>query len=345
METGTPDSHSQERFAPLDGWRGISILLVFLGHLLPLGPKDWHLNASVGIAGVAIFFLMSGFLITNLLLRDDRIDAFLIRRFMRIVPLAWLATVLVLYWQGSSAIVYVRHLLFVANLFPIVLIDPTAHLWSLCVEVQFYAGVALLVASLGRRGLLLLPPLTVFFTVLRMMPHVNGDLYSFYRVDEILAGCCLALFHNWPLAPLKRAMQWLSPLAVAPAFLIASNIDGGWFNALRPYLGALMIGCSLYAPRQTAFGRLLTSASLRYLAAISYALYVIHVPLTFTWLGSGDKAIKYLKRPLLVAVTFALAHVSTYQFERRCIDLGRRWVARLPASPPTRGKWIRHAAQ
>jgi peptidoglycan/LPS O-acetylase OafA/YrhL len=68
---------------------------------------------------------------------------------------------------------------------------------------------------------------------------------------------------------------------------------------------------------------------LGYIATVSYALYVIHHLLMFTWLGSGDKLVKYLKRPLLIAATFGLAHLSTFRFERRCMAWGKRLSARF----------------
>jgi peptidoglycan/LPS O-acetylase OafA/YrhL len=72
----------------LDGWRGISILCVLAAHLLPLGPKAWQLNATAGPMGMALFFTLSGFLITHFLLNHAGVLDFLIRRFFRIVPLA-----------------------------------------------------------------------------------------------------------------------------------------------------------------------------------------------------------------------------------------------------------------
>lgn len=76
------------RFAVLDGWRGLAILFVLAGHLLPLGPKAWQMNAAVATTGMVIFFNLSGFLITNILLHNQNILTFLTRRFIRIVPLA-----------------------------------------------------------------------------------------------------------------------------------------------------------------------------------------------------------------------------------------------------------------
>jgi peptidoglycan/LPS O-acetylase OafA/YrhL len=79
------------RLKALDGWRGISILCVLAAHLLPLGPKSWQLNSAIGPLGMALFFTLSGFLITRFLLMHDNVLDFLTRRFFRIVPLAWLS--------------------------------------------------------------------------------------------------------------------------------------------------------------------------------------------------------------------------------------------------------------
>jgi hypothetical protein len=80
----------ESRLPVLDGWRGLSIVLVLAAHLLPLGPTGLDLNAAVAAAGMALFFTLSGFLITGFLLRNDNVDEFLISRLARIVPLAWL---------------------------------------------------------------------------------------------------------------------------------------------------------------------------------------------------------------------------------------------------------------
>jgi len=67
--------------AVLDGWRGASILLVLAAHLLPLGSKDWALNHAAGVLGMALFFTLSGFLITTFLLEGQSLPEFLARRF------------------------------------------------------------------------------------------------------------------------------------------------------------------------------------------------------------------------------------------------------------------------
>jgi peptidoglycan/LPS O-acetylase OafA/YrhL len=310
---------SRPQLPVLNGWRGLSILLVLAAHLLPLGPKAWKLNYSVGILGMALFFTLSGFLITSALLREPRVRPFLIRRFARVVPLAWLYFVVALVASNASLQEWLAHFLFYGNLPPRRLMPLTLHVWSLCLEVQFYTAAALIVAVLRLRGLWLLPLLCVLFTALRVWAGIYASDISYYRVDEILAGCTLALMvHGSAGAWLARVPQW--PLL---ALLVLSCTPlGAWFNFARPYFAALLVGATLMAP-DSGLVRSLDRRFLLYLAVISYALYVIHPLLAATWLGDGDVVEKYTKRPLLLAVTFALAHLSTHYFERWFIERGR----------------------
>ena len=142
MTSSDTPSADSSRLAVLDGWRGISILLVLACHLLPLGPKSWQLNDTAGPMGMALFFTLSGFLITRFLVEHSSITDFLIRRFFRIVPLAWLAMLVVLLMDGAPWSSVLPNFLFYANLPPQHLTDVGSHLWSLGVEVQFYVGVA-----------------------------------------------------------------------------------------------------------------------------------------------------------------------------------------------------------
>ena len=313
----------------LDGWRGISILCVLAAHLLPLGPKAWHLNEMVAPVGMALFFTLSGFLITRYLLERDSVLDFLIRRFFRIVPLAWVAMVIVLAMAAAPSSAYLPHFLFYANLPPQSLTEVGSHLWSLCVEVQFYAGIALAVSLFGRRGLYLLPIVCVAVTLHRVYAHAHIDIVTWRRVDEILAGGVLAMVHLKQFGERTRQLlRWLNPYVFLVLLAIASHPASGFMNYLRPYFAALLVGATLLNP-PLRLGSLLECRALRYIATVSFALYVIHHPLIFTWLGSGDTFARYLKRPLLFAATFILAHVSTFYFEQRCIGFGRELSARL----------------
>ena len=325
----TANSTDPGHLRALDGWRGISILCVLAAHLLPLGPKAWRLNEMVAPVGMALFFTLSGFLITRYLLERHSVIDFLIRRFFRIVPLAWVAMVIVLAMAAAPGSAYLPHFLFYANLPPQSLTEVGSHLWSLCVEVQFYVGIALVVSLLGRRGLYLLPIVCVAVTLHRVSAQAHIDIVTWRRVDEILAGGILAMAHMKQFGERPRQLlRWLNSYVFLVLLAVASHPASGFMNYLRPYFAALLVGSTLLNP-PLRLESLLGSRVLRYIATVSFALYVIHHPLVFTWLGSGDTFARYLKRPLLFAATFGLAHVSTFYFEQRCIGFGKGLSAKL----------------
>lgn len=315
---------SNSRYQVLDGWRAISILLVLLGHLFPIGPKAWQLNGAVAASGMAIFFILSGFLITNILLRDQNIVHFLTRRFLRIVPLAWLFIAITLVASSAASNTYLPHFLFYVNWPPMTFTNHTGHLWSLCVEMQFYLLIALLVAVFKKHAFILLPILCIAITVNRYINDVPMAINTYYRLDEILAGCILALIYHKSSYVIKNNIAKLNPLFLFLLLVLSAHSDGGLFTYLRPYIAMLLIGSTLFSQDITWFNNWLKGRFLFYIASISFALYVIHGGLIDTWLGEGDKLEKYLKRPLLLAVTFALAHVSTFYYEKHWINLGKK---------------------
>jgi peptidoglycan/LPS O-acetylase OafA/YrhL len=226
--------------------------------------------------------------------------------------------------QGSSSEVWFAHLFFYGNWDPIRLTDMTSHIWSLCVEVQFYVGIALLVSIFSTRGLLFIPLICISFTIYRYFNGVHIAINTYYRVDEILAGSILALIYNNKLGSLTRDL-WtkINPYLVCVLLIISCHPDSGWANYFRPYLAALLVGYTLML-NGPIVARVFENRFLIYIATISYALYVIHPILTHTWLGAGDTILKYEKRPLFFAVLFLAAHFSTFVFEKFFIDFGKR---------------------
>ncbi len=329
---------AEKRFISLDGWRGISILLVLATHLLPLGPKILQINAMTAAMGMALFFSLSGFLMTTFLLHHTSITDFLIRRFFRIIPLAWLYIAITLFISNSTSEVWVAHLLFYANWPPMRLLDITAHFWSLCVEIQFYAGIALLVSILSKRGLLLIPLICIAFTSYRYTNNVYIAINTYYRIDEILSGSCLALLYNYiynhkqgalNIKLFKQSNQIvisLIQMLIFLLFLSSCHPEGQWMNYFRPYLAAILVGTTLMNSN-SKLSKVLDNRFLVYIATVSYALYIIHPILGETWLGEGDKIVKYSKRPLFFIALFILAHISTFYFEKRFINIGKKLSA------------------
>lgn len=319
------------RLQVLDGWRGISILCVLAGHMLPLGPKVLDLNATIATAGMSLFFILSGFLIVSMLIKNDNVASFLVRRVCRIVPLAWAFIILVLFFHHADWAAWRANLLFYANLPPFYLDYANNHLWSLCVEMQFYATIAIVVALAGRRGLALVPFVCLAVTAARVVYGVPISIVTWSRVDEILAGGCLALaFSSTRLRNIVCSFPSFTPFLIAPLLLASCHPAFATLNYARPYFAALLIGSTI--PRSSdAFQKLLCGPLLGYLAEISYALYVIH-PLTYSgWLGEGDVTVRYTKRVGSFLLSFAFAHFSTRKYEKYWIGLGHRLAARIEA--------------
>jgi peptidoglycan/LPS O-acetylase OafA/YrhL len=318
------------RYPALDGWRAVSILCVLAGHLFPLGPKAYAVNECIAMLGMAIFFTLSGFLITTTLLYRPRVSEFLIRRLCRIVPLAWLFTVIALTVAQSPVSFYFAQLLFYSNIPPFWLTDYTGHLWSLCVEMQFYVAIAAIFLAFGRRGLWSIPVLCLLVTAHRVQQHEFVSIVTSVRVDEILAGGTLALVcHTAHLSWIRRFLTWASPLALLPFAVAASNTLSRELDYLRPYLVASMVGSTLFYVRKPAVTRHLEKKWLAYVAAISYALYILHPMVGWGWLGSGSKTIRYVKRIPALAAVFGMAHLSTFYFEDFWIRKGKEWSRRV----------------
>jgi peptidoglycan/LPS O-acetylase OafA/YrhL len=320
------------RLPILDGWRGISILLVLAAHLLPLGPKRFELNEAVAKMGMAIFFVLSGFLITSTLFFDPSVRNFAVRRSLRILPGAWLYLAVVLIAVRPAPAVWLANLLFTANSPPYRFVDGlTDQFWSLGVEVQFYLFIGLLFWMLGQRALALLPFVCIAVTLGRVCAGETTSIRTIYRVDEILTGASMAyLLHSGSSTHLRRALRGINP-AIPVALLCLGSYHGlAPLQYLRPYFACIAVGTTLFH-EGTWWSRFLESRPLVYLAAVSYALYVWHLMTTVGWFHQGSKVMIYAKRPLGLAITFLIAHLSTFYWERYWTGVGKRMIEARPA--------------
>jgi peptidoglycan/LPS O-acetylase OafA/YrhL len=222
---------AKPRLPSLDGWRALSILLVLGAHsgMTYHGPSRWQslFQWSQGETGVQCFFVISGFLITWLMLvENDRqgqisLKNFYIRRVLRIFPVfyTFLLAVAALQFftpwsQGRRA--WLGCLTFTQNFFGSP--DPTGHLWSLSVEEQFY----------------LLWPLTLVYLIKRGVG--NRQILGFLAIPVLLAPICRALGYH-------PATEKYLPILASRSF----------FN----YFDILAVGCAcafcLVEARRTGF--------------------------------------------------------------------------------------------
>jgi len=158
----------------------------------------------------------------------------------------------------------------------------------------------------------------------RVNDGVLISINTYYRIDEILVGIIVALAYNNKVGGfLPRFFEWVNPYYVFVILILSCHPDSGFMNYFRPYLAATVVASTLYSP-SPSLAKFLNLKILVYLASVSYALYVIHPLLAHTWLGSGEAIEKYVKRPLLFAVLFLLAHISTFYYEKYWVSLAKK---------------------
>ena len=317
----------------LDGLRAASILIVLAAHLLPIGPKSWALNESFAAMGMTLFFALSGFLITTNLLRGQSPVAFFVRRLARILPLAYAYILFVYIAVDFDPAKLAASATFIENYAHAYLDSFNGHLWSLCVEVHFYIAIGLAVALLGKRAVWIVIPACLAVTALRVFDDAVIDIRTHHRVDEILAGAIVAIAYS-RLKPTKScgALQFMSAIT----FWIAASL---WFTGplqyLRPYSSAMLVWVTLQLQPGPILA-VLESAIARYIATISYALYVVHPITAHGWMNEGTTFERYaLKRPVSFVATFLLAHFSTFYYEARWTDWAKLFLKRDAVLKPT----------
>lgn len=275
---------------------------------------------------MTLFFALSGFLITSNIIAGQRIQSFFIRRLTRILPLAYLYLTVVFIVLTFDPHRFLGNLFFLENYADVLLTSWNAHFWSLCVEVHFYLVIGILAAVLGPRAIWVVVPTCLAVTMLRVFEGAHIDIRTHLRVDEILAGASVALaFHNRWL-PGRLSQIWI--FAAALFWFVASWSVSGIIQYLRPYSSATLLIVVLCSGEGLVL-TFLRCRTAKYIARISYALYVIHPATAHGWMNDGSVVERYLlKRPISVALTFLLAHLSTFYWEERWIAWGKRWSAR-----------------
>jgi peptidoglycan/LPS O-acetylase OafA/YrhL len=282
-----------------------------------LGPKALKINATAGAMGMSLFFALSGFLITSGLIRNPSAYEFLARRLARILPLAYLYTAIVFLGFTFNPKLLLWTDLFLTNYLPeYSIVGWNGHLWSLCVEIHFYLAIAFAVLIIGPRAVWLVWPACLAVTLMRINAGETYPAATHLRVDDILSGACVAILIHYYTKLKAIRMPPEAMVASALLLVILSSPFSSWLQYGRPYASGLLLLASINYG-MTHPGTVLGSRPARYIATISYALYVVHPATAQGWMGEGSTLIKYLlKRPISFALSFAVAHFSTFYWER-----------------------------
>src|SRR5579875_425218 len=350
------------RIPSLDGIRAISILMVCYGHLcgtrhFPVAIADYgRWCGDVTHLGVLVFFVISGFLITSLLVGEREttgtisLKRFYLRRVLRIFP-AFYAFILVMAIAALLGAVHVTGRDFAFALTYTVNFEPNralqmGHLWSLSVEEQFYLLWPLALLVLRERRALIVAVAAIFTGPLvrvgilewlfRVDPHsLDGMMTSFpAMLDYLAAGSALALLRPWLLTRTwylrLTASRWLA-LAV-PLVLLINRMGGHTLTILlgSPVLNlciALLIESSTRHADSLA-GRFLNWKPVVALGVLSYSLYLWQMPFLDHRSGAWTNAF-----PQNLALVFLAALSSWFLIERPFLRLrsGLRRGTGLPA--------------
>ncbi len=347
----------------LQGLRGIAVLAVVIYHCHTRLEGTWIHYASLwGWAGVNLFFVLSGFLITSILVesrdKPHYFRNFYARRALRIWPVYFLLLIVcyaVPEWFLGDTLAHqdrwqtlVSYALFVQNLRHTPLPGTLGPTWSLAIEEQYYfvwAPIVFLSATIWFRGkllrwllpLILLAMLIVSPLVRHLHPHWLTETHTLIHLDGIALGSLMALaLHHLPLA--RRTWLRIGLACIAVGLLATATIAGGTSmldSALALGFAGVVLACIAGTGARNPLALVLRRGPLAYYGTISYGMYMTHI-LVFVYFGNfdarlddqshigvaGNLAIVALR---LIASTI-VATVLWYCFESQILKLKRRFA-------------------
>jgi peptidoglycan/LPS O-acetylase OafA/YrhL len=356
----TPSWIDRGRIPSLDGLRAVAVLMVIFCHW-PLSVGPLHaIKWRCGVFGVQLFFVISGFLITTLLLREMTatgrvsLPLFYLRRTLRIVPvyLAYLILVALRQawgqlhltgWNWFALLTYTGNFLGTPG---------NPQLWSLCVEEHFYLVWPLFLAALPlarcrRLALFALVAALGLRCVLRFaFPGHAWPLpnWSFLRMDDIAVGCLLAFIARDPawrrgLDRLVQSNGWLwlllatflvTQVVCAPtvAVHLAGATGRDLLDSLNYSLSGLTLAVFLWAAVTrpgSGLGRLLNHPAAVGVGVVSYSLYLWHQ----TFLSNHASLLSTF--PINLVCMFLTAWLSYTLIEKPFLSLKDRLTSARPA--------------
>jgi peptidoglycan/LPS O-acetylase OafA/YrhL len=357
-----------ERDAALDGLRGVALCMVLLQHGFNPYPNNLltaavHAVAESMFIAIDLFFVLSGYLITCILLRTTETPGyfknFYIRRALRVFPAYYIVLGFVLLfhtyewgqppaaWQTQMARDAPFYLLYLQNVVmavrgtggPWVGLD---HTWSMPVEEQFYLLWPIVVMLIPRHrmavGCLLIACGSIIAKL--MMHWANAPMWSMYvttlsHAEGLALGAALGAavqIHNWQGPP-----RWFRATGLASAvYLIVTLSSWDDQHVLHTVVASVFFGWVLMetisAPRTAVLRRVLELRWLRAMGNYSYGVYLIHYPVLWvlsayfwmTWKSALGVNLTLLALGItMVSITFPLAIAMYHGVEEPMLRLKR----------------------
>jgi peptidoglycan/LPS O-acetylase OafA/YrhL len=333
----------------LQGLRGLAVLAVIIYHCHPRLEGTWIAYASLwGWAGVNLFFVLSGFLITSILLesrgKPHYFRNFYGRRALRIWPVYVLLLVVVYleapWFIGPTILDAVKaapwwaYVFFVQNLIHLALPPAIGPTWSLAIEEQYYFLWAPLVRFL-RRPWLLAAVLTVALVSSPLMRRTHlawiTPTHTITHLDGIAWGSLLAL-GLYTLSLSRRVWLWMGLIAIPLGVLAAATVAGGTAfldSALAVAFAGAVLASIASTGARNPLNAVLRRGPLAFYGRISYGLYMTHL-MIFIFFGWFDLRMdRYGTMGNLAVVAFRLAASTVlatalwYGFESQILKLKR----------------------
>jgi peptidoglycan/LPS O-acetylase OafA/YrhL len=314
--------NSNSHIAALDGLRGLAAIVVIVSHFTNgSGLFGGALGHGAGQVGVMLFFCLSGFLMSHLYLDRpfdlDHVTEFARRRFARVVPLYILA-VLVSY---ALAMPNVFHVVNAANLWShLLFLKGESYLWTVPVEIQFYVVFPLIWLGFRKVGnssivwLAIVAAAIVWAGSPKAVPML--PYFAFFATGVAIGR--VKLSQNLDLAFCVAIALFVVSLPKLRLMLGLPPISEGWTSPL--YL--LTVGALVLTSAHSRIAELVLGSSVgSYLGAISYSMYLGHVPILYlSMILPAPTPVKLL---VFLCGTLALATFTYYTIERPA----RRWIA------------------
>lgn len=323
----------------LDGLRGIAALLVVQAHVGLIFPSASLYSMTMGSEAVGLFFALSGFLMAHLygsrpVTRENVLD-FLVSRFARIYPVYLAAVLLVAMLSGIEDLNFVQPIIGGTDfLRHILLLGSTGVFWSIPPEIQFYLLFPILWLCLARpqRYSGVIVGFTVVVLVDGLLELPGPGILLLSKLPYFLFGALAGKMHSdgdrWTPSPLTGIFT----LFLLAAFFTYRHLAPGFspeFWSLQSAAAAAVI-VALVARQPPIAAHVLAAAPMRFLGAISFSLYLFHVPIMFLVHRSFESL---MPEPASIAVALVVA-------------VGGAWFLHETIEVPSRrllvGLWQQH---
>ncbi|WP_158544287.1 acyltransferase family protein [Pedobacter miscanthi] len=353
----TPDFLDKSYYPSLDGWRALAIIIVILGHakLTFETTSDTYKFADKVIyanLGVRIFFVLSGFLISSLLIKEFiktgkiNIKFFFIKRILRIFPVLYLYLFVIFilnivldlnlnYQHLIGPLLYVNNFSFFNGTWL------TGHTWSLAVEEQFYLIWPFLFSFTPKKMCIICSVLILFIPLLKifwyLFPHFQELTLSPFlgNADAIFTGCLFSFlsfkgFFN------KKQQIWrngfLIPFAIVSVeciyFFQSQGLYGKFLLPFGNLIANILIALSLIYSLVICNSLTYKILNLKYvvsLGTVSYGLYIWQ-QLFIVPIHTYNDKFDMLTAPMNIIIAIGVAYISFHFYEKYFLILKKNYL-------------------